>query len=296
MLWAVAAIVLCMLTTSAAKADVSDSDIEAAQRKIDALKAKRAAEAATVARKAAEEKRAREEATAKKVAEERSTGGMIVIPAGSFMMGEGSGRHLVTLRSFALGKYDVTFKQWDACVAAGGCNGYRPVDYDWGRGDRPVINVSYDDAQAYIRWISAKTGHAYRLPSEAEWEYAARAGTTTDYYWGTEIGSGHANCDGCGSQWDRKSTSPVGSFPPNPWGLYDMTGNVWQWTADCLNDSRTGEPTDGSAWLSGDCNSHIARGGAWATSSLLVGSPDQTWHPSGQRDQNTGFRLARTLP
>jgi len=119
------------------------------------------------------------------------------------------------------------------CVSDGGCGGYQPSDNGWGRGNRPVINVSWDDAQNYIQWLSHKTGKAYRLPSEQEWEIAARAGTTSDYYWGNDIGRNHANCDGCGSEWDNKKTAPVGSFKPNAFGLYDMMGNVWEWTGTC---------------------------------------------------------------
>ncbi len=113
---------------------------------------------------------------------------------------------------FAVGKYSVTFKEWDACVADGGCGGYQPPDNGWGRGNRPVINVSWNDAQGFIQWLSRKSGNTYRLPTEAEWEIAARAGTTTDYYWGNDVGRNHANCDGCGSEWDNRKTAPVGSF------------------------------------------------------------------------------------
>ncbi len=131
---------------------------------------------------------------------------------------------------FAIGKFAVTFDEWDACVAGGGCGGYQPPDNSWGRGNRPVINVSWNDAQTYIQWLSHKTGKSYRLPSEEEWEIAARAGTTTEYYWGNDVGHNNANCDGCGSEWDNRKTAPVGSFKPNAFGLYDMMGNVWQWT------------------------------------------------------------------
>jgi formylglycine-generating enzyme required for sulfatase activity len=197
---------------------------------------------------------------------------MLRIPSGSFLMGSPAKererdswedpRHTVQVSAFAIGKYAVTFEEWDACVAASGCS-TRPSDEGWGRGRRPVINVSWEHAQEYASWLSKKAGKTYRLPSEAEWEYAARAGTTTAYYWGDHIGTGHANCYGCGSRWDYKQTAPVGSFDPNPWGLYDLLGNVYQWTQDCWHDSYRGAPTDGSAWTAGECLQRVVRGGSW---------------------------------
>jgi hypothetical protein len=160
---------------------------------------------------------------------------MMVVPAGSFTMGSPSGeegrrndespQHRVTFdRPFAVGKFAVTFDEWDACAADGGCGGYRPADQGWGRGRRLAINVSWDDAKSYVVWLSKKTGKSYRLLTEAEYEYATRAGTETAYPWGAEIGKGNANCNGCGSQWDGNQTAPVGSFDPNRFGLYDMVG------------------------------------------------------------------------
>ena len=135
----------------------------------------------------------------------------------------------------------------DACVADGGCNGYKPSDYNEGRGRRPVYNVSWGDAQAYVQWLGRKSGKAYRLLTESEWEYVARAGTTTQYSWGDEVGSNRANCDGCGSQWDKKEAAPVGSFAANGFGLYDVHGNVWEWVEDCKQYNYVGAPADGSA-------------------------------------------------
>jgi formylglycine-generating enzyme required for sulfatase activity len=231
---------------------------------------------------------------------------LVMIPAGSFVMGspinergrednEGPQRIVTISRSFALGQTTVTFAEWDACVAAGGCNGYRPEDTGWGRGKRPVISVNWVDAQSYVRWLSRKTGKTYRLPSEAEWEYAARAGTTTAYYWGNTIGRGNANCDGCGSQWGNKETAPVGSFRPNALGLYDMAGNVWQWTEDCWNANYAGAPVDGRAWTSGDCARRVLRGGSWYYGPTRLrsagrNSADATW-----RFFNEGFRVVRTV-
>jgi formylglycine-generating enzyme required for sulfatase activity len=169
-------------------------------------------------------------------------------------------QHQVTIgEPFGVGRYEVTFDEWDACVKGGGCNDYKPSDQGWGRGRRPVINVSWDDAQAYVAWLSKKTGQPYRLPSEAEWEYAARAGTTSRYWWGNDVPtSKQANF---GDHVNK--TSKVGSYPANPWGLHDMNGNVWEWVEDCWNESYEGAPNDGSAWPSGDCGRRVRRGGSW---------------------------------
>ena len=175
-------------------------------------------------------------------------------------------QHTVTVaKPFALAKFEVTFADWDACVTGGGCNGYKPNDQHWERGERPVINASWDDAQAYVAWLSAVTAKTYRVLSEAEYEYAARAGTTTAYPWGDEIklaGRVMANCNGCGGPWANLKTAPVGAFPPNKFGLYDMVGNVYEWTEDCGHGNYFDAPSDGSPWLEaggGDCGNRIAR-------------------------------------
>jgi formylglycine-generating enzyme required for sulfatase activity len=229
---------------------------------------------------------------------------MVILPAGTFTMGslanekgrsENEGpQHQVTLAEpFAVAKFDVTFADWDACVSVGGCD---PVsDSGMGRGSKPVVNVSWDDAQQYVKWFSTMTGQHYRLLSESEWEYAARAGTTTAYPWGDEIGTGNADCIGCGSQWDGKQTSPVGSFKPNSSGLYDMQGNVYQWVEDCYHDSYRDAPTDGSANTTGDCSRRVVRGGAWARSPNELRSAYRHWGATNIRIDNQGFRLARTL-
>ncbi|MDR3415247.1 MAG: bifunctional serine/threonine-protein kinase/formylglycine-generating enzyme family protein [Nevskia sp.] len=224
---------------------------------------------------------------------------MIQIPAGSFRMG-GNGDderpvHGVQIAAFSIGKYDVTFDDWDACAAAGGCS-QRPGDAGWGRGTRPVINVGWDDAQQYVKWLSRKTGHTYRLPSEAEWEYAARAGTTTGYWWGDAVGRGKADCDGCGSQWDGKQTAPVGSFAANPWGLYDTLGNVWQWVQDCYQGSYADAPVDGSAResCSGPSSaSRVMRGGSWFRDPAVLRAASRGNASPSYRNFNSGFRLAR---
>src|SRR5262249_18175090 len=203
---------------------------------------------------------------------------MIVIPAGSFTMGSPQTeaghdeteepQHLVTIgKSFAVAKYEVTYADWDACAKSGGCNGYKPNDYGLADANKvPVLNVNWDDAKAYVAWLTLVTGKSYRLLSEAEYEYAARAGTTTAYPWGDDIGKNNADCNGCGSQWDNERPAPVGSFPPNKFGLYDMVGNVFEWVEDCWHANYTNAPKDGSPWLTesgGNCDTRVVRGGSW---------------------------------
>jgi formylglycine-generating enzyme required for sulfatase activity len=231
---------------------------------------------------------------------------MIVVPAGRFMMGSRGGRgakdeypkHEVTIaKPFAVAKFALTFDEWDACAAHGGCR-LNPSDRGWGRGRRPAINVSWADAQAYVRWLSGITGKPYRLLSEAEWEYAARAGTETKYPWGDDIklkGRAMANCDGCGSQWDNKQTAPVGSFPANAFGLHDVAGNVWEWTEDCWNESYRGAPADGSPWTSGDCDTRVVRGGSWTLIPGNLRSANRNRFVTSGRSYHLGFRVARTL-
>lgn len=229
---------------------------------------------------------------------------MIVVPSGEFMMGspeEEKGRaknegpqHKVTIaRTFAVSKFDVTFDDWDACVSVGGCP--QVGDSGFGRGPRPVTNVTWDDAQQYVAWFSKMTGRPYRLLTEAEWEYAARAGTSTTYFWGNEIGKGNANCIGCDSAWENRGTSPVGSFKPNAFGLYDMTGNEWQWLQDCYHGDYNGAPADGSAWTSGDCSLRIDRGGSWITGPPNLRLAFRGSYPAGSRNYSLGIRVARTL-
>ena len=203
---------------------------------------------------------------------------------------EGS-RHRVTLRSFAMGVKEVTFDEWDACVRGGGCDGYRPDDEGWGRGARPVINVSWEDAQAYVSWLSEITGAQYRLPSESEWEYAARAGTTTPYHTGSTISTDQANY-----RYSRGRTTPVGTFAPNAFGLYDVHGNVWERVEDCWHDDYRGAPSDGTAWTrGGDCGRRVLRGGSWDGDPRSVRSASRSRNATGYRNGNAGFRVSRTL-
>jgi formylglycine-generating enzyme required for sulfatase activity len=229
---------------------------------------------------------------------------MIVIPAGSFTMGspmteqgrdsdEGPQHKVVIAKRFAVSKFDVTFADWDACVSVGGCP--KATDSAFGRDTRPVINVTWDDAQQYAAWFSKMTGQRYRLLTEAEWEYAARAGSTTVYSWGDGIGKGNANCNGCGSEWDNRQTSPVGSFKPNKFGLYDMAGNVWQWVQDCYHDDYQGAPTDSSEWTGGDCSRRVVRGGSWNSYPRDLRSARRYGYASDSRYRPLGFRVGRTL-
>ena len=238
---------------------------------------------------------------------------MIVVGAGSFLMGsspdnqnvfqdEGPQHPVTIARPFAVSKFELTFAEWDSCAAHGDCD---PLisDAGWGRGERPVIYVTWDDAQRYVAWLSKMTGKPYRLLTEAEYEYAARAGTTTGYPWGDDVGNNKTNCNGCGSQWDSKETAPVGSFAANAFGLYDMVGNVWEWVEDCyhpgyrvgLSQGRVDAPADGSAWIGGDCDRHVVRAGSWINVPSFVRSAVRARAATGDRGSGVGFRVARTL-
>jgi len=229
---------------------------------------------------------------------------MIVVPSGRFTMGspkrEGGSNYERPMRRvridyrFAVGVYEVTFDEWYTCIDAGGCGSYVPDDEGWGRGNRPVINVSWDDAQSYVSWLSARTGKTYRLLSESEWEYVARAGTETAYSWGDSIGANRANCSDCGSQWDGKMTAPVGSFAANAWGVHDMHGNVEEWVQDYWKASYEGAPTDGSAWMSEDEDCRT-RGGSWSSGPRSLRSAYRDFFSTDFRNQGIGFRVARSF-
>jgi formylglycine-generating enzyme required for sulfatase activity len=229
---------------------------------------------------------------------------MIVVRPGEFMMGspanekgrfpnEGPQRKITIARPFAVSKLDVTFADWDACLSVGACP--EAGDGGYGRGTKPVINVSWDDAQQYVAWFAKMTGRPYRLLTEAEWEYAARAGTTTAYPWGDEIGGGNANCKGCGSKWDNRETSAAGSFKPNAFGLHDMNGDVWQWVQDCYRSDYNGIPADGSAWDGEDCKFRVLRGSSWRSDPQYLRSANRLWLAPDSRHDDIGFRVARTL-
>ena len=234
---------------------------------------------------------------------------MVVVPSGDFMMGslatdtaadtDEFPQHKVTIpEPLAVGQDEITFANWDTCYELGGCR-IRPDDYGWGRGNRPVVDVNWSDAQQYVTWLSRQTGKKYRLLTEAEWEYAARAGTTTAYYWGDDVkkdGHAMADCFDCGSVWDDKQTAPVGSFPANAFGLHDTLGNVWEWVQDCYHDSYNAAPSDSSAWTESDCKEQVSRGGSWADlSQVLLRSAFRLRTPAVNRYTGLGFRVARDI-
>ncbi len=244
---------------------------------------------------------------------------MVTMPGGSFLMGELGETGLlyerpireVQIRPFAISRFEATFVDWDLCEGDGFCQ-VHPDDKGWGRGFHPVINVSWVDAQQYVAWLSRRTGQRYRLATEAEWEYAARAGTTTSFPWGESMS---ATCDNANSfdiaghnarpNWfwsvfcadGYTYTAPVGSFPPNPWGLYDMQGNVWEWVQDCWHSDYTGAPTDGSAWIEdGDCNKRVNRGGGWGNHPRTLRSAKRDADIATGYGDAFGFRVVRELP
>lgn len=231
---------------------------------------------------------------------------MVVVPAGSFTMGspvteqdhqsqEEPQHEVAILQPFAVSKYALTFAEWDVCAAYGECDPEIP-DSGYGRGQQPVINVTWYHAQQYVAWLSKMTGKTYRLLTEAEYEYAARGGTQTVFPWGNEVGSNNANCVGCGSAWDRKQPAPVGSFPPNRFGLFDMVGNVFQWVADCVHPSYQGAPTNGSAWLEGGkCTQRVVRGDCWFYNPIYLRSASRVAIAADTREDGLGFRVARML-
>lgn len=229
---------------------------------------------------------------------------MVVLPSSTFRMGSPNGErgrmanegplHAVSVRSFAIGKYEVTFDEWNACVKARGCE-HKPKDEGWGRKNRPVIGVSWSDAQQYAVWLTEKTGKEYRLPTESEWEYAARAGSSSSYPWGKHVSRNKANCNMCGSRYDRKKTAPVGKFKPNAFGLHDMVGNVWEWLEDCWNETYAGAPNNGEPWMEGQCSSRVLRGGSWRDPAKSVRSATRLRYFIGSRFNFFGFRVARSV-
>jgi len=227
---------------------------------------------------------------------------LVGVPAGHFLMGahDGEGesnehpQHAVTIgHPLAVGVNLVTRGQYLACVSAGACA--RPGKAEFHQDDsHPVVMVSFKDAEAYTTWLSQKTGKPYRLPSEAEWEYFARAGSATAYPWGDSIGSRNAVCTDCGSQWDNLSTAPVGSFGANAFGLYDTVGNAWEWVADCYHETYQGAPADGSAWdAASDCQLRSRRGGAWNETSHDSRSSSRIGVFAISRNYDFGFRVVR---
>ncbi|MDM8560846.1 formylglycine-generating enzyme family protein [Candidatus Parabeggiatoa sp. HSG14] len=228
---------------------------------------------------------------------------MVWIPAGIFKMGDiqGTGdkrekpvRENVSVKGFAIGIYPVTFAEYDKFAEV--TKKEELNDEGWGRDNRPVINVSWHGAVAYAKWLSEQTGQQYSLPSEVQWEYAARAGTETDYWWGNEIGKNKANCHDSGSQWSGKQTSPVGSFSPNPFGLYDTVGNVWEWIADSWHKDYKNAPNDDSIWAKGaDKSYRVLRGGSWNNIPNSTRAAVRNWSFPVICLDNDGFRLVRRV-
>lgn len=230
---------------------------------------------------------------------------LVVVPAGRFLMGspetergrsnaEGPQHEVCIARPFAVGRYPVTFAEWDAFVATG-ATCYKPADQDWGRGRQPVVNLSWDDAQSYVAWLREQTGQPYRLLSEAEWEYAARAGSQARYPWGNEPGVGQANFRDSGSPWSGRQTSPVGSFEANAFGLHDMIGNVWEWVQDNWHDTYEGAPDDGSA-RQARRGLRVLRGGSWDLDSAYCRAACRDGSVPEDRLINLGFRVCCGLP
>ncbi|MDH5570367.1 MAG: formylglycine-generating enzyme family protein [Gammaproteobacteria bacterium] len=196
-------------------------------------------------------------------------------------------------KAFAVGIYETTFEEYDRF-----CDDTRrskPDDSGWGRGLRPAINVSWDDAVAYTQWLSRKTRQTYRLPSDSEWEYMARAGTTSRYWWGNEIDKAKANCEGCGSLWDGEKTAPVGRFLPNAFGIHDTAGNVFEWVADCLQSSFADAPVNASIVDKSGCGKRVIRGGAWSFPAKEIRSANRWRDFPTRKSDDTGFRVVREL-
>lgn len=226
---------------------------------------------------------------------------MIRIPSGTFRMGGPSGaiaadevpRHQVNIKSIMVSVYEVTYSEYDRFAKA--TKRKQPDSSGWDRKTHPVNNVSWDDALAYTKWLSRQTGKKYRLLSEAEWEYAARGGTTTSFWWGTFAGASNAHCFDCKSDYNTSKPAKVGTYKPNPFGLYDTAGNLYEWVHDCYHRNYKEAPTDGSVWEGGDCKVRIVRGGAFRSPADSMRVENREKFPSNRGQYNVGFRIARDL-
>jgi formylglycine-generating enzyme required for sulfatase activity len=225
---------------------------------------------------------------------------LVSLPGGSFTMGNNTSdpsekpAHQVSINApFAIGKYEVTVEQWAACVEDGGA--CPRIATDAGKKRVPLRDVSWDDAQLYVKWLSKVTGKRYRLPTEAEWEYAARGGTSTRYWWGEQMKSGTANCKNCGEPWQRDAPAEIGSFAPNPFGLYDMNGSVWEWVSDCWHNNFKGAPSDGRSWDEPNCRVRVIRGGSWREDASYMLSSTRFKYDANVRHTQNGFRVVRDL-
>ena len=225
---------------------------------------------------------------------------MIAVPTGSFAMGSNTDdpsekpvHHVSIGAPFAIGKYPVTVEQWNACVAANACQKLTPESNS--NKAAPARDLSWDDAQQYVKWLAKTTGKPYRLPTEAEWEYADRAGTTTAYWWGEQMRKGTANCKDCGDPWHKEGPENVGTFAANPLGLHDMNGGVWEWTADCWHNNYQGAPLDGHVWDTPGCEMRVIRGGSWREGGDYMLSATRFKYSAGVRQSQDGFRVVKDL-
>ena len=225
---------------------------------------------------------------------------MITLPGGTYSMGRPSSSphfqerplHNVTIPAFMISAHEISFADFDLFTQS--TNKPRVKDQGWGRGNRPVINVSWQDAIDYTRWLSAQTRSTYRLPSEAEWEYAASANQNSSYWWGYKIGQNNANCWGCGSPFDAKKTAPVGSFKANGFGLYDTAGNVLEWVLDCHHANYKNAPSDHLPWINnGDCSRRIVRGGSFTNPPDNLRTTKRAAVSFTEKRDNIGFRIVR---
>jgi formylglycine-generating enzyme required for sulfatase activity/class 3 adenylate cyclase len=219
---------------------------------------------------------------------------MSPLRGGSFAMGSNDDIsekpvHQVTIKPFAISTFPISVREWNECAAAKAC-GFVAT----GKDDAPITNVSWSDAKQYVAWLADATRKAYRLPSEAEWEYAARGGTQTKYWWGDQFQSGMANCKNCSDIVAAEQPVKVGSFKPNPFGLYDMGGGVDQWVEDCWHKNYQGAPADGSPWVGGDCASHVIRSGSWKNDARYVRPSNRDSYDTNVRYPTHGFRVARS--
>jgi formylglycine-generating enzyme required for sulfatase activity/class 3 adenylate cyclase len=220
---------------------------------------------------------------------------MVSIAGGTFAMGSEDDPsekpiHGVTIRSFAISKFPITVREWNACVAAKSCS-YTPTGED----DAPVTNLSWSDTQQFVEWLFSVTQKPFRLPTEAEWEYAARGGTRGKFWWGDQLQAAMANCKGCNEPYDPSQPLKVGSFKANPFGLYDMGGNIHQWVADCWHKNYQGAPSDGSAWVDNDCPSHVIRSGSWKNDPSYVRPSSRDHYDASVRYPTHGLRVALSL-
>lgn len=223
---------------------------------------------------------------------------MVAVSPGTFTMGSNTSDpaekppHRVNVgHAFAIGKYEVTVEQWNACVDANGCP--RIATNPPEAKAAPARDLSWDDAQQYVAWLSKATGKSYRLPTEAEWEYAARGGTSTAFWWGDRMSKGNANCKDCGDPWSDAAPANVGSFAPNPFGLHDMNGSVWEWVADCWHSSYKNAPADGRAWDEPACTARVIRGGSWREGASYMVSSTRFKYSTSVRQSQNGFRVVR---